>query len=637
MLLLEDRLEAGRTHHEAGRRENAALIYEGILDFSPRCVDALKALITIRLELGDLEAAQALAQKALPIAGKSPDILTLCSQMSLQNKQEEQARALVGQALALDPAHADAAILQAQFLIQDNQLPEAEVLLKSALKANPLNTFILRAMSKLYSAYGIVTPALELAQDALQLDPESAELNGLVGEILAGLGDNTKASEYLQKAHLKAPDNPAFMLAFALNLAALGYLSEAHRFSKRLVALCPDLLPAWLCYIRIMIERGQGRAALAEFLPAVKRHSDRIEASLTLALAYRLAGLSDQALQLLEPLIANSARLSEEKFQKLQNLIRDCYLSTGQIDKAVSTFEHISLSDALNLPEELVANELAFSAALKNGNFVLNSGVTNLEVITLFRFIKHMSKGGTATISGSNTLKQLAALFGSFPYLETDISRQQLPLAEDTLSIPASLLLAIPEKIRGSATMSSPYLAVPDDRRTHWRNALAEFPKPWIGLAWDASRPGLLLEDYTQILGELPGTLFSVAWDDTRRQLKSFPELIDTGVHFKDLVDLSCVVSEMDLIIGPDGIPLHVAGALGKAAIVLTSPARPWYWHGEAGKTFWYPSVQVVASQFFGNWEERFPQIAPELMEHITRVLGTPVSAPRIIEETSCM
>ncbi|MBD8876710.1 tetratricopeptide repeat protein [Roseibium polysiphoniae] len=621
MLLIEDRLKAAQEHHDAGRRESAALIYESVLDFSPSSIDAFKALLKIRMELGDLEAAQSLAQKALTLAGNNADILSLCAQLFVLAQQEDKAQAFVDQALSSDPMHADAAILKAQFFIKDGQVSEAEVLLSDVRAAHPEDIGIVRAMSQLYAAHGIYPPALELAQDALQRDPENADLNGLIGEILSGLGDNEKASHYLQKAHLKAPENPGFMIAIASNLAALGYLSEAQRVTKRATTLFPDLLPAWLCHVRVMIERGEPRAALAEFLPVVKRNPDRIDASLALALAYRMAGLSEQALRLLEPLIANHAKLPADKSQRLWNLARDCYLSTGEIDKAVGTFDQVPLGETLGLPADLIANDQSLAEALSTANYVVDTGITNLELIVLLRFVLQMSKGSGATLSGSQTLSQLAELFDAIAYTGIDLAREAPPQTEDVVSFPISLLLAIPEAIRGDVTTSLPYISPPEARTEHWRLALSEFPRPWIALAWDASRPGLLLEDYGPALREFPGTVFSVAWDDTRHQLKAFPDIVDTGVHFKDLVDLSCVLSEMDLVIGPDGIPLHVAGALGKAAIVLTRPARPWYWHADAGKALWYPSALVVSSPQFGNWAELFPQIAQEVLEQVSQLL----------------
>jgi hypothetical protein len=186
-------------------------------------------------------------------------------------------------------------------------------------------------------------------------------------------------------------------------------------------------------------------------------------------------------------------------------------------------------------------------------------------------------------------------------------------------------MLALPASLRGGIAERLPYMGAPEERRAIWRRSLAGLPRPLVALAWDGSRPGLLLEDYRPVLKDVRGTLVSVMWDDGRRQLASWPQVIDAGVHFASLADLAAVIAETDAVIGPDGIPLHLAGAMGRPGALLGQPSTPWYWHDDGGRSVWYPSIAVMRSRAFGNWEEKLP----DLGERIAGFLADPAGSGR--------
>jgi len=71
-------------------------------------------------------------------------------------------------------------------------------------------------------------------------------------------------------------------------------------------------------------------------------------------------------------------------------------------------------------------------------------------------------------------------------------------------------------------TSALPYARAPEDRREIWRCSLAGLPRPLIALAWDATRPGLLLEDYRTAFSGFQGTLVSI---------EVSPTVVNSGMH----------------------------------------------------------------------------------------------------------
>jgi tetratricopeptide (TPR) repeat protein len=631
MLLVDDRLKAAKDHALAGRNDNAALLYESILDVSPGHPEALSGLIETRLANGDLEGAQTLLSKSTAVTGQDPGFLTLAAKISIISQKPDDAEKLVERALALDPYHAQAALLRAEFLASAGALSEAEDLLNTVRSRNTGDTDILLGISRLYYAYGLFSPALMIAQEALSNAPNDSNLSAFVGQILTALGDHGKATSFFEAAHLKEPTNPEFMLALANNAAAIGQSSEALRIAGRAKALFPDLMPAWLSYIKIKAERGEALEALREFAPVAKGAKDRMDATLTLGTAYRLAGEPEKAIQLLEPLMANAAGMKDAVRGRLFSILRDAFLSTGQIEKIPSTLEQPVVA-TLDGGQSGDANPEVLRQRVSEAVMVIDPGLSNLEFMVLARFLDQAGRDKTAPLAGPSTLSQLSGFFGYNNFLPNDAPNGNAEPPTHSGTLPISQILGLPTDLRGGVTGPCPYLPVKPELLKRWQDALSEFPKPWIGIAWNEAQPGLTLDTLLPALRSLPGTLVSAVWDHSRRQLSGHQGIIDAGAHIKRLDDLAALLHALDFVVGPDGIILHGAGAAGTPGLVIAQYMSPWYWYAETNQSLWYPSMDVLKAPRFGHWATLIPELTDDIHARIDNRLA---SSGGQTEETS--
>ncbi|MGX5851218.1 tetratricopeptide repeat protein [Mesorhizobium sp. PL10] len=629
MLLIEDRLDAARSHLSSGREESAALIYESILEISPRNVTALKGLAASKLGKGDLKAAHKLATEAVAWSTNDTGALCLLAQIAMLGEQHDQALAAIDQALAAEPFHPEACRIKAGLLMQQDDPRTAERLLSDALARHPTDDSLPAALSQIYMEHGLPAPALELSQKALALSPDRPEFIALVSAQLAALGDHEKALGLIERAHLMEPGNALYMVRLADVLAALGQLTEAKRIAKRVVGLYPHLLSGWSSYAKVMIYRGEGEAGLAELVATARRHPDRIGALITLAAAYRIAGEPAQALRLIEPVLAQATPLGSIQRAQAITLVRDCYLSLGFYEKAAATFSRPELYAALGLPTNSPSAEIAAEnpplsdeertnqkpdaeliAAFSGASLIVDRGLSNLEALALLRFKPKRAR--KVNVHGPSGLAQIAELIRHVRFRADD--QPGGPQADGAaVAIPLSSIFAFPPTIRGGIAESVPYMQAPPGRLKLWAGSLQKLPRPLVALAWDGTRPGILLEDYRGIFEGFDGTLVSVMWDETRHQLATWPSIIDAGVHFTSLADLAAVIAESDAVIGPDGIPMHVAGAMGRPAALLSFPSTTWYWYEQGGTSVWYPSVSVLKTNAFGNWGNILPELSPKI------------------------
>ncbi|MDE1991699.1 MAG: tetratricopeptide repeat protein [Rhizobiaceae bacterium] len=630
MLLIDERLSAARSHRAAGRNDDAVLLYESVLDVSPSNIPALKELAALRLADGRLDVAMELAMRAAAKANTDCDALALLAKAAMLSDRSDIAAVAIEQGLALDRYHPEINKLKAGALLQKGDQKAAERLLIQALTHYPADPGLLTALSQMYVEDGLPGPGLTYSRKALAQDPDNPDLLALVGAQLSVLGNHAEALPYLERAHLLQPANVSLQSYLAETLLSLGQLTEAHRLAKRAVTLTPHLLSGWQTYVKVMAYRGEADAALAEFLAVAKQHPEKIDAALTLAGAYRICGNPAQALRLLQPLTAKFSTMTPTQKTLTMALIRDCCLTLGLFDKVAPTFLQADLHAMLGLTKSEgkdAASDDEVAAALGETSLVIDGNLSSLDAMVLLRFgLSAQESGSATTVLGASSLGDIVALMPGKRFEANDI-----PKAEDrddlVRALPLSYALALPERVRGTMTSALPYVAAPRERREIWRRSLAGLPRPLIALAWDATRPGLLLEDYKSAFDDFEGTLVSVMWDEARHQLADWPVVIDAGVHFSSMADLAAVIAETDGIIGPNGVPLHLAGAMGAKALLLTLPNWPWYWHHQDGVSSWYPSVEVVKTGTIGNWASLVEEVSPAIGTFCQSLYDSPVPA----------
>ncbi len=80
------------------------------------------------------------------------------------------------------------------------------------------------------------------------------------------------------------------------------------------------------------------------------------------------------------------------------------------------------------------------------------------------------------------------------------------------------------------------------------------------------------------------------------------------------VLELARFIRGMDLVLTPDGLPAHVAGALGVPAWVMLERAADWRWMVERVDSPWYPSLRLFRQQADGDWEGVVDRVRRELV-----------------------
>jgi tetratricopeptide (TPR) repeat protein len=179
-----------------------------------------------------------------------------------------------------------------------------------------------------------------------------------------------------------------------------------------------------------------------------------------------------------------------------------------------------------------------------------------------------------------------------------------------------------------SSGLHVPYLHAPAAARIADANACK------VGLVWQGS-PLFANDPYRRRhlplgallpLAAIPKIrLFSLQTGPPALQLQSAAEnvaIVNLGVEFRSFMDTAAAVSALDVVVTIDTSVAHLAGALGKPALVMLPYASAnWYWPQQGEHCGWYPTLRLFRQEQPGNWEsvvslisERIQVMASSLM-----------------------
>jgi hypothetical protein len=150
-----------------------------------------------------------------------------------------------------------------------------------------------------------------------------------------------------------------------------------------------------------------------------------------------------------------------------------------------------------------------------------------------------------------------------------------------------------------------PYLTPDPERVAKWRTWLAQYPQPWVGVAWQGGIPqtmthlrSLELQELAPII-EQGGTVIDMSYQDTVAEVARWnidhpQQIVRPPIDVTDYDDTVALVAALDDVVTVTTTLAHVCGALGRHAYVLVPAAAAWRYQYQAGDgLWWYPDHSV--------------------------------------------
>ncbi|WP_306345256.1 MULTISPECIES: glycosyl transferase family 8 [Pandoraea] len=201
------------------------------------------------------------------------------------------------------------------------------------------------------------------------------------------------------------------------------------------------------------------------------------------------------------------------------------------------------------------------------------------------------------------------------------VARGTLPVAFDQhcelMSLPMAMGLKL-EDLPGDTA----YLSADPARVAHWRDRLADVPRPWVAVVW-AGRPEHPNDrNRSMTLGQLAplgasgATFLSIQKGPASAQAATPPagmSMVSLSDEIRDFEDTAAILHLADLLISVDSSPVHLAGAMGRPVWVLLPFVPDWRWLLDRDDSPWYPGMRLFRQPALAQWQPVVERVAKEL------------------------
>lgn len=430
-------------------------------------------------------------------------------------------------------------------------------------------------------------------------------------------GDGAAALEHVRHAVRIAPNDAANHLESARVHGQSGDVQGAIAAYLRALELNPnDAAASANLGLVFLSQFGDPRSALRYFERAVELDPLCVAAQANLGLALDEQGRTDEALAHYERLIASYPAESEYRWNR--GLAR---LGRGDFERGWEDYE---MRNALGRGAAPRAFPFPVwqGEALRHGTALLiyaEQGVGD-EIMFASCVPDVLARGIDCVIECDQRLARLFARSFSGARVHGAARDGDRSWLAEYSGIKAQISIgSLPRLLRRSAAdfpSHSGYLRADPGRVAYWRARLGAKPGRFAaGIAWrggTVKTRGAL----RSIPPECLGPLFDVAplnWvalqRDGGQEAVAMAELLGPRAvvateALQNFDECAALIEALDCVVTSDNTIAHMAGALGRNALVMLPRSPDWRWQNQGVASPWYPSVQLFRQRVHGDWAE---------------------------------
>ncbi|HZD89447.1 MAG TPA: hypothetical protein VE224_05070 [Pseudolabrys sp.] len=226
--------------------------------------------------------------------------------------------------------------------------------------------------------------------------------------------------------------------------------------------------------------------------------------------------------------------------------------------------------------------------------------------------------------------RELVPLLSSLPKVER-VADNVAALADDKrpmVQFPLQSIMGVMHLTPDTVPQQCPYLSVPKERVAAWAAKLAGMDMK-VGICWRGETAGVPLADFAPLAAVRGVRLIALHTQSVLRATQPVPfaahierPLAEAEVNADTMLDIAAIIANLDLVIGIDALPIHIAGALGKPAWLALPQVPDWRWLLEREDSPWYPSLRLFRQDDPGQWAPVFARMSDALRERTTERAG---------------
>ncbi len=499
---------------------------------------------------------------------------------SQQAGAHDDAEAHYRRALAIEPNSADAWCLLGALEMVRRRVEEAVACFAAQVRLAPESAEARNNLAVALSEVGRFEEAVAHGREAVRINPEYVDAYNNLGLVLRDSRRHREALATFRDGLQRRPDHVELGNNLGVLLIELGEVPEAIEVLQRATELKPDYAEAWLNLGNAHRDAAQVDHAHRSYERALQLRPDYPEVRYHQALAHLLAGDHANGWQGLK--WRQRCRLYPS-----YHLSTPCWDGSHQPEATLFVFTEQGLGDTVQFARFLT------EAAGRVGKLVVQ------------------------------TPTQLIPFLARLPGVAETNDREGVIPTHD-FHLP---MMSLPGVLGSREGPSTPYLTPDPQRVRAWKERLAHIAGAKVGLFWkgnprqsndprrsfqpDDLRPLLDARDVTWVHLQAP--------EVNEGDIGPLPMLDPNTIGpARDLDELAALIAILDLVITPDSLGAHLAGALGVPVWVALPWAREWPWGLKETETAWYPSARLFRQETPGRWDRVF--------ERMTELLPTALS-----------
>lgn len=251
--------------HQAGRLEDAKVIYRELLGKNPTDSHALHYLGLIALQLGNFSEAANLIEKAIKTDSRIPAFHCNLGNAYKELRQFDLAASAFLEAVKLDPQFQIAYCNLGNTYLDQGILDEAINSYRKALTLNPGFTEALFGLGNALQEKGELEEAVRCYRQAVKIKPDYAKAYCNLGNCLQKQDQLDEAAACLRQALSISPDNVEALSNLGLVLQKQEKLDDAVDCYRKLLSLKPDSEGAHFSLGNLFTELGKFEDAAVSY------------------------------------------------------------------------------------------------------------------------------------------------------------------------------------------------------------------------------------------------------------------------------------------------------------------------------------------------------------------------------------
>ncbi len=491
---------------------------------------------------------------------------------------------------------------------------------------------------------GKIDDAAELFNGLRGVDPGNFDVNKHLGIISATRGDFRGAIPFMDDALARRADDALTWNVQSVCVFEAGDYARALACADRAIALQRQFPEAYNNRGNALGRLGRHEDALQAFRMALVLAPDDAVVLVNVANALRDLGRRGEALETLDRALSIDAHIPQAHCNR-GNLLQDlgrhaealqsyaaalaldpgsvdarwnrslCNLLLGNFEAGWRDYEWRWRRGAVeSRPRELAAPLWLGETPLEGKTILLHCEQGLGDGLQFIRYAPQVAARGARVVV--EAFAPLAELFRQVDGVDEVVVRGAALPPVDFQCPLMSLPLALPAY---APQAGAAYLAAPPERQAAWRERLGPSSGLRIGLVCSGSPTHRADRERSiplaRMLADLPD---GAEYHLLQKEVAPGDQEALGGVSFwgdqiADFCDTAALIELMDLVVSVDTSVVHLAGALGRPARVLTAFDPDWRWGLSGEATPWYPSVEIRRQTVRGDWAQPLAHLAEEL------------------------